>query len=92
MLPTFLHKYLVWGLCSLSVTSLQTAKLLSEMIIYLSMSMDNPWVIEPWHVRVGFRKAGIIVPEETLTMPPHPIAGPDLSIQGKEFAVTIKVS
>lgn len=61
------------------------------MIIYLSMNKDNSWVIEPWHVRVAFRKAGVIVPEEALTLPPEPITGPDLALQGKEFAVKVKV-
>ncbi|XP_050705527.1 39S ribosomal protein L9, mitochondrial-like [Eriocheir sinensis] len=72
--------------------ALSTSKLLSEMVIYLNMNKDNPWVLEPWHVRVSFRKAGVMVPEEALTLPPHTIAGPDLALQGKEFAVMVKIN
>ena len=61
------------------------------MIMYVSMNKNQPWVIEPWHIRVAFRKAGVIVPEETIIMPPEPITGPDYDLQDKEFAVTIKV-
>lgn len=70
---------------------LQTAKMLSLRVISVSMNLHNSWTLEPWHVRVAFRRAGIIVPEDALTLPPHPISGPDLSLQGKEFAVKVKV-
>lgn len=72
--------------------ALSTAKLLSEMIIFVSMNKNVPWVIEPWHIRVAFRKAGVAVPEEAITLPPHPIAGPDFSLQDKEFAVIVKIN
>lgn len=65
--------------------------MLSEMVIYLHMNKDSPWVLEPWHVRVAFRKASVMVPEEAITLPPHTIAGPDPALQGKEFAVMVKV-
>lgn len=76
---------------SLVSVSPQTAKLLSEMIINVTMNKTNPWVMEPWHVKVAFRKVGAMVPEEAITMPPHPIAGPDMALQGKAFVVKIKV-
>ncbi|MPC36439.1 39S ribosomal protein L9, mitochondrial-like isoform X2 [Portunus trituberculatus] len=72
--------------------ALSTAKLLSEMIINVSMNKTNPWVMEPWHVKVAFRKVGAMVPEEAITMPPHPIAGPDMALQGKAFVVKIKIN
>lgn len=55
------------------------------------MNKNTSWVIEPWHIRVAFRKAGVMVPEEAIILPPHRIAGPDLALQGKEFAVKVKV-
>lgn len=72
--------------------ALSTAKLLSEMIINVRMNKKNPWVMEPWHVKVALRKVGAMVPEETITMPPHPIAGPDMALQGKAFVVKIKIN
>ncbi|KAK8385658.1 hypothetical protein O3P69_016440 [Scylla paramamosain] len=72
--------------------ALSTAKLLSEMIINVSMNKTKLWVMEPWHIKVAFRKVGAMVPEEAITMPPHPIAGPDMALQGKAFAVKIKIN
>lgn len=51
-----------------------------------------PWTLEPWHVRTSFRKAGFVVPEHAIEMPPVTIKGPDLSLQDKEFYVTVTVS
>ncbi|XP_066940325.1 large ribosomal subunit protein bL9m [Macrobrachium rosenbergii] len=65
---------------------------LSLRIINVSMNMKHPWKIEPWHIRVAFRKAGIIVPEESITLPSQPIEGPDLSKQSKEFLVKVKIN
>lgn len=56
------------------------------------MSKSEPWILEPWHVRTSFRKAGYVVPEHAITMPPITIKGPDLTLQEKEFFVTVKVS
>lgn len=72
--------------------SRQTARSLSLRVISVSMNMSNPWQIEPWHIRVAFRKAGIIVPEEALTLPSQPITGPDLSLENKEFLVRVKIN
>lgn len=72
--------------------ALRTAEQLSTRVISLSMNMKNPWQVEPWHVRVAFRKAGIIVPEEALTLPAKPITGPDLDLQDKEFLVKVKIN
>lgn len=70
----------------------KTASELSTRVIHVSMNMKKPWRVEPWHVRVAFRKAGIIVPEEAITLPSQPIEGPDLSIQNKEFLVKVKIN
>ena len=65
---------------------------LSSLVLQISMSKTQPWTLEPWHVRTSFRKAGYVVPEYAITMPPVTIKGPDLSLQEKEFYVTVKVS
>lgn len=64
---------------------------LSRLLLQISMSKTQPWTLEPWHVRTSFRKAGFVVPEDTITMPPVKISGPDLSLQEKEFYVAVKV-
>lgn len=56
------------------------------------MNKENPWTLEPWHVRSAFRKAGVTVPESAITMPGHTISGPDMALEGKEFYVTVTVS
>lgn len=65
---------------------------LSRLVLQISMSKTQPWTLEPWHIRTSFRKAGFVVPEYAITMPPVTIRGPDLSLQEKEFFVTVKVS
>lgn len=70
----------------------RTISKLSSYYLLVSMSMFTPWTIEKWHIKVTFRKAGIIVPEDSITLPEKPISGPDLSIQNKQFYVTVKIN
>ncbi|KAF5275010.1 hypothetical protein FQA39_LY06947 [Lamprigera yunnana] len=65
---------------------------LSTKIISIVMNRENPWTIQPWHIKVSFRKCGYIVPEKAITMPEKPITGPDMNIQDKEFFVTITIN
>ncbi|XP_033337145.2 mitochondrial ribosomal protein L9 [Megalopta genalis] len=65
---------------------------LSHLYLPMHMSMHVPWTIEKWHVKVSFRKAGVIVPEDAITMPEKKICGPDLSIESKEFYVIVKIN
>ena len=55
------------------------------------MNMHVPWELKKWHVRVAFRKAGIVIPEYAITLPKAPIIGPNLELQDREFLVRIKV-
>lgn len=55
------------------------------------MNKAQPWILEPWHIKASFRKSGFIVPEGAIKMPPVDIKGPDLSLQDKEFFVTVTV-
>ncbi|XP_050675381.1 39S ribosomal protein L9, mitochondrial [Leptidea sinapis] len=70
----------------------RTIGCLSRLVLQISMSKTTPWKLEPWHIRTSFRKVGFVVPEETITMPPQEIQGPDLSLQEKEFYVTVKIN
>lgn len=56
------------------------------------LNKENPWTIEPWHVRSAFRRIGIIVPEDAITLPEVAITGPDLEMENKVFYVTVTVS
>jgi len=70
----------------------KTCEAISLRVINISMNLENPWVIEPWHIRAAMRRAGIIVPEEALTLPELPIRGPNMELENKEFLVTVKVN
>lgn len=70
----------------------QTQKYLSEHRLSVVMSKDQPWTLEPWHVKVSFRKSGFEVPAEAITLPETPITGPDLDLENKMFFVTVTVN
>lgn len=70
----------------------KTVKYLSQKRISIVMSKDVPWTLEKWHIKANFRKAGIYVPEDAITLPEKPISGPNLDIQGKEFYVTLTIN
>lgn len=65
---------------------------LSSRIVQLTMSKTQPWVIEPWHISACYRKMQFVVPPYAIEMPPKEISGPNLTLQGKEFLITITVS
>ena len=56
------------------------------------MNAEEPWTLEPWHVKSAFRKAHVHVPESAFTMPQEKISGPDMDLEGKEFYITVTVS
>ncbi|XP_076667024.1 mitochondrial ribosomal protein L9 [Andrena cerasifolii] len=70
----------------------KTLSVLSQHYLSVQMSAYTPWTIEKWHLRASFRKEGIIVPEDAMTIPEKAISGPDLSIENKEFYVTVKIN
>ncbi|KOB69470.1 39S ribosomal protein L9, mitochondrial, partial [Operophtera brumata] len=63
----------------------RTVRCLSYLVLQITMSKIEPWTLEPWHVRASFRKAGFVVPEHTILMPPVEIKGPDLTLQEKDY-------
>ncbi|XP_017767669.1 PREDICTED: 39S ribosomal protein L9, mitochondrial [Eufriesea mexicana] len=70
----------------------RTINLLAQCYLPIRMSIDIPWTIEKWHVRVSFRVLGYIVPEDAITLPKKTISGPDLSIENKEFYIIVKIN
>jgi len=65
---------------------------LTKFVLNVSMNKENPWTLEPWHIRSAFRKAGVCVPESAIVMPEAVISGPDLAIEGKEFYITVTIN
>lgn len=70
----------------------RTMNKLGSMLLNVVMNKDVPWTLEKWHLRVAFRKAGYHMPDEAITLPEQPVSGPDLSLQGKHFYVTVKIN
>lgn len=70
----------------------RTMNLLSTRTLVVSLSEKNPWVLERWHVKSAFRHAGFHMQDESITLPDKPISGPDPSIEGKEFFVTVTIN
>lgn len=70
----------------------RTINVLQNRILGVIMNKDEPWVLEPWHIKASLRKAGMHAPEEAIELPKEPITGPDLLKEGKEFIVTITIN
>jgi large subunit ribosomal protein L9 len=70
----------------------KTVKILQHMNVVVLMNSDVPWTIEPWHVRMSFRKAGIHVPEDAISLPEEPICGPNMEMENKFFEVTVTIN
>ena len=60
-------------------------------MVSVTMNNETPWTLEPYHIKTAFRKAGVQVPAEAITLPDRPISGPDMNLEGKEFFVHIQV-
>lgn len=56
------------------------------------MNKETKWIIQPWHIRVAFRKAAVHLNENCIEMPPYKIEGPNLDLENKHFFVTVTVS
>lgn len=76
-----------------SMHSKKTVAYLGGTLVTVCMNIHEPWILEPWHIRVAFRKANItIVHDDAIQLPPKPIQGPNLDLQNKQFYVTITVN
>lgn len=70
----------------------QTIHSLSTLCLPVTMSKDNPWTLEPWHIKTSFRLVGFHVPEKAITLPIKAISGPDFDKENKEFYVTVTIN
>uniref|UniRef100_A0A023FRZ8 Large ribosomal subunit protein bL9m n=1 Tax=Amblyomma cajennense TaxID=34607 RepID=A0A023FRZ8_AMBCJ len=70
-----------------------TLRMLKTTIVRLPMNREEGWTVEPWHLRIALRQAGITVPEESIEVPETPITGPDYAgKENKVFLATIYVN
>lgn len=70
-----------------------TVKRLKTEVILVWVNGEHPWTINKRMVRVAFRAAGYVVPEECIRLPETPISGPDVEgKQGKDFACEITIN
>lgn len=61
--------------------------------VVVVMSKSNPWVIQPWHIRVSMRQAGLyVLKDSSIELPKEPITGPDPSKDQKDFYVTVTIN
>ncbi|XP_018785639.1 PREDICTED: 39S ribosomal protein L9, mitochondrial [Bactrocera latifrons] len=70
----------------------RTINIIERFLLAVVMNKDQPWVVEPWHIKASLRKAGIHCPEECITMPEERIEGPDMNKEAKEFYCTITIN
>ncbi|KAH1005373.1 39S ribosomal protein L9, mitochondrial [Dendroctonus ponderosae] len=75
-----------------SSNALLMMKTLSRHILSVVMNKDHPWTIQPWHIKASFRKSGFVVPEHAITLPEQQITGPDMSLENKQFYVTVTIN
>jgi len=69
-----------------------TIALLSKTVIKIPMNVEEPWTLEPWHVRTAFRLTGIQVPETAIKMPQDPVSGPLKPKEKCEFKVEVTIN
>lgn len=71
----------------------RTISVFWNRIVHISMNSENPWVLQPWHVRVSMRKAGLYVLDDAaIELPKEPITGPDFTKNSKEFICTVTIN
>lgn len=78
-----------------SPTAQRCVDIIERMILKVNMNRHNPWVIEPLHILVSLRMAGINIKdndESCIELPKQPINGPDLNKQNKEFISIITIN
>lgn len=78
---------------NISVQVMQTARYLSLCMLPVTMSTESSWTLEPWHMRVCFRKAGVHLSESCIKMLDRPISGPDMDrLDNKVFIVHVTIN
>lgn len=76
-----------------SLTAFKTLKILKKKTLSVFMNMHEPWTIEQWHIRVTFRLNGVhILSDDCIELPENSINGPNLNLEGKDFAVHVTIN
>lgn len=76
-----------------SITAFKTMKMLKSITLSVYMNMNEPWTIEPWHIRVMLRQRGIqLMNDDCIKLPETPIKGPNMEWEGKDFVTTVKIN
>ncbi|VDO93520.1 unnamed protein product [Soboliphyme baturini] len=70
----------------------RTSRHLHQMVLNITMNMTVPWTVEKWHVRVSFRKSGLMLKDDCVILPPEPINGPDFAIESKLFRFYVVIN
>ncbi|XP_017874643.1 PREDICTED: 39S ribosomal protein L9, mitochondrial [Drosophila arizonae] len=70
----------------------RTVNMLESIVLAVIMNKDEPWVLEPWHIKASLRKAGFHCKEECIKLPTERIEGPDLRKENKEFSCIITIN
>lgn len=61
--------------------------------VVVVMNKSKPWVIQPWHIRVSMRQAGLyVLDDSSIELPKEPITGPDSAKDQKDFYVTVTIN
>ncbi|KAH9281440.1 5-methylcytosine rRNA methyltransferase NSUN4 [Echinococcus granulosus] len=71
----------------LSGHSYETQQRLLNMTLYIPMNPSIPWTLTPKHVKVAFRRVGVVVEEEDIAMPEKPVTASTL----EEFTVNVNM-
>lgn len=68
-------------------------KELQRKVYSIIVSKEQPWTLEPWHIRSSLRKAAVhILHDSAIKLPAQKITGPDLSKENKLFIVEVKIN
>ncbi|KAL7019786.1 hypothetical protein ACKWTF_011247 [Chironomus riparius] len=71
----------------------RTVNMLQNRVFAIVMNKEQPWVVEPWHIRASLRKCGYYIKSDSsIELPNEKITGPDMMKQNKEFYVTVTIN
>jgi len=66
---------------------------LTKKVFAIVMSGQNPWTLEPKHIRFALMVEGLLIEEDCVILPSDvKIEGPNSNVNEKEFAVDIQIN
>jgi len=63
-----------------------------KRVFDVCMNIENPWVIEPWHIKASLRKHKVWCSEEDIEIPGGKIEGPNMDLENKEFVAVLTIN